>query len=94
MSGIFILSEGVFRPLHRLEVGKIYRVLGIQPTERDCYVLLSYGPDRIVTALPHVAAERLPEDHGRVKTLKVVYTTRFGEPIVEFGVSGPVFTMS
>jgi hypothetical protein len=94
MNDIFILAEGVFRPLHMLEVGRIYRVLGIQPTDRDCYVLLSNVPVKIVTALRSEDVERLPDDLGRVRTLKVLYTTRFGEPIVEIGVSGPVFTMS
>jgi hypothetical protein len=94
MSGYSILTEGVFRSLHRLEAGKLYRFLGIQQTGTDCYALLINGPDKIVTALRSEDVQRLPDDHRRVKTLRVLYTTMFGEPIVQFGVLGPVFTMN
>jgi hypothetical protein len=94
MSGYSILIESVFRPLHRLELRKIYRILGIQQTEIDCYALLSNGPDRIVTALRPEDVKMLSEEHSRVKTLRIVYTTMFGEPVVQFGVSGPEFTMN
>jgi hypothetical protein len=85
MSGYSILIEGVFRPLHRLEVGKVYRILGIQQTEIDCYALLSNGPDRIVTALRPEDVKMLLEEHRRVKTLRIVYTTSFGNRLYSLG---------
>jgi hypothetical protein len=94
MSGFSIFTEGVFRPLHRLEVGKVYHILGIQQIDTCCFALLVNGPEKLVTELRPEDLEILPTDRTQIKNLRVLHSTRFGEPVVQFRMwDEPMFTM-